>query len=413
MNRGHKSVSIADVLAAVAVVAILAMILFPVFGQSRGLTQQATCLANTHEIGLATLMYAQDYDETMPPAMQTGGAQVADLCGFAGGQVIQTLYDTLYPYLGNSQVLQCPTAPEAVDLCTDIALVADELGSEYGGIDLGSLNIVGNVRYVSYAFNYYLFGVGGVELGGIDVTSFFHDEGLPWPTAIAAIVYPADTPTVYDGYFVGEAPVTVAIPRHSQTANVAYVDGHSAPFSMAQQANYVTDMYTGLPVNQYYIATGPYRANPGAEPNSAFNGIVTDPICTTEALPQTECIEKSAAPVGTPTFVSNVAASPGSGTAVVTWVTSVPASGVVLYGTTVQLGSSTGTVGMTTSQSVTLTGLKARTLYHYRVQSTNASGNVVVSGDQTFTTTFLAPIPIQPRQPVGPGGVIVHPVPGT
>jgi prepilin-type processing-associated H-X9-DG protein len=415
MERSRKRLSIPELLVAIAIVAILALILFPVFKQRQGLTQQATCLSNLQQIGQASLLYAQDWDETMPPGLQTAATSVANPCGTTGPNVfIELLFDQVLPYLANAQVLQCPAAPQAVDLCADLADTVSDLGGTVSGIR-ATLGIVGNYRYTSYAFNYDLFGVGGLEADGYDLSQIYHSQAhWPYPAAIAAIEYPADTASVYDGYFVFSATTTPAIPRHSQAANVAYVDGHAAPFSMAQTpaADVVVDVDTGLPINPYYIATGPYRGFPNSSKlttayNSGFNGIVTDPVCVIEYDPA-ECISSNATPVGAPTFVSDIAASPGSGTAVVTWVTSVPASGTVLFGTTVQLGSSAGTSAMTTSQSVTLTGLKPRTLYHYRVQSTNASGNVVVSGDQTFTTTFLTPTPFPSRMPIGPGGLPVR-----
>jgi prepilin-type processing-associated H-X9-DG protein len=120
-----------------------------------------------------------------------------------------------------------------------------------------------------------------------------------YPTTLAQIQYPADTPTFYDGYIVGEQPVTIAVPRHTQTANVAYADGHSKAFHMSMQQNCgsgnaacLFDSATQLWVNQYYIDHGPYRANPGANLNAGFNGIVPDPTCTGAdgASPQTLCI---------------------------------------------------------------------------------------------------------------------------
>ncbi len=42
---------------------------------------------------------------------------------------------------------------------------------------------------------------------------------------------------------------------------------------------------------------------------------------------------------------------------------------------------------MVTSHSQALSGLTASTLYHYRVKSKDAAGNLATSGDYTFTTT--------------------------
>ena len=41
---------------------------------------------------------------------------------------------------------------------------------------------------------------------------------------------------------------------------------------------------------------------------------------------------------------------------------------------------------MVTSHSASLSGLAANTLYHYRVKSRDAAGNLATSGDFTFTT---------------------------
>jgi len=52
----------------IAIIAILVSILFPVFAQAREKARQTTCASNERQIGLAILAYAQDYDETFPPA---------------------------------------------------------------------------------------------------------------------------------------------------------------------------------------------------------------------------------------------------------------------------------------------------------------------------------------------------------
>ncbi|MER3474816.1 MAG: hypothetical protein C4335_12500, partial [Armatimonadota bacterium] len=57
-----------ELLVVIAIIAILAAILFPVFAQAREKARQATCLSNMKQMGLATRMYLQDYDETWFPA---------------------------------------------------------------------------------------------------------------------------------------------------------------------------------------------------------------------------------------------------------------------------------------------------------------------------------------------------------
>src|SRR5439155_18474586 len=65
---GRKGFTLIELLVVIAIIAILAAILFPVFAQAREKARQATCASNLKQLGVAILMYAQDYDETFPPA---------------------------------------------------------------------------------------------------------------------------------------------------------------------------------------------------------------------------------------------------------------------------------------------------------------------------------------------------------
>jgi hypothetical protein len=97
----------------------------------------------------------------------------------------------------------------------------------------------------------------------------------------------------------------------------------------------------------------------------------------------------AAAPDTTPPTISSIAASgiTTSG-ATVTWTTNEASNTQVEYGLTTSYGSQTTlNTSMVTSHSAQLSGLSAGTLYHYRVKSRDAAGNLRVSSDQTFTTS--------------------------
>jgi prepilin-type N-terminal cleavage/methylation domain-containing protein/prepilin-type processing-associated H-X9-DG protein len=55
-----------ELLVVIAIIAILAAILFPVFAQAREKARAISCLSNLKQIGTATMMYIQDYDEVFP-----------------------------------------------------------------------------------------------------------------------------------------------------------------------------------------------------------------------------------------------------------------------------------------------------------------------------------------------------------
>jgi len=79
----------------IAIIAILAAILFPVFAKAREAARATSCKSNLKQLGLAFGMYVQDYDETYPERSQTWGHF---------GYVIQ-------PYIKNHGIFQCPSNP--------------------------------------------------------------------------------------------------------------------------------------------------------------------------------------------------------------------------------------------------------------------------------------------------------------
>ena len=71
MKRGFTLI---ELLVVIAIIAILAAILFPVFAQAREKARQAQCGSNLRQIGTATMMYVQDYDEAYPAGSNPPGA---------------------------------------------------------------------------------------------------------------------------------------------------------------------------------------------------------------------------------------------------------------------------------------------------------------------------------------------------
>lgn len=55
-----------ELLVVIAIIAILAAILFPVFAQAREKARGISCISNMKQIGLALVMYTQDYDGSYP-----------------------------------------------------------------------------------------------------------------------------------------------------------------------------------------------------------------------------------------------------------------------------------------------------------------------------------------------------------
>src|SRR5690242_4835664 len=65
-RRRGDAFTLIELLVVIAIIAILAAILFPVFAQAREKARHASCISNLKQIGMAALMYGQDYDESYP-----------------------------------------------------------------------------------------------------------------------------------------------------------------------------------------------------------------------------------------------------------------------------------------------------------------------------------------------------------
>src|SRR6185295_16106875 len=133
---------------------------------------------------------------------------------------------------------------------------------------------------------------------------------------------------------------------------------------------------------------------PGANGGGYLAGAADDVRIYGRALfPEEVAALYSAVPPAdtTPPVLSLVAAGGvGPVLATITWTTDEPADSQVEYGLTTGYGSATGVnANLLLAHSQALTGLAAGTAYHYRVKSRDASGNLAVSGDFTFTTSLL------------------------
>lgn len=95
MKRGFTLI---ELLVVIAIIAILAAMLFPVFARAREAARKSACLSNLKQIGLASMMYMQDYDGYFPTAEHICNPHTK-------------LIGQLMPYMKNVQILYCPSAP--------------------------------------------------------------------------------------------------------------------------------------------------------------------------------------------------------------------------------------------------------------------------------------------------------------
>lgn len=120
-----------EILVVVAIIVLLAAILFPVFGRVRENARRSSCQSNLKQIGLAFSQYTQDYDERLPlPAWYVDASPLPDLgysenaggprrafipqpevAGATNAAATTSWVDEIYPYLRSDQVFTCPSDP--------------------------------------------------------------------------------------------------------------------------------------------------------------------------------------------------------------------------------------------------------------------------------------------------------------
>ncbi|MBC7288466.1 MAG: prepilin-type N-terminal cleavage/methylation domain-containing protein, partial [Armatimonadetes bacterium] len=88
----HRGFTLIELLVVIAIIAILAAILFPVFSRAREKARAVTCISNMKQMGLAFMMYVQDYDEIFQPTYRWK--------------------ERLDPYMKNTELFKCPSRPQ-------------------------------------------------------------------------------------------------------------------------------------------------------------------------------------------------------------------------------------------------------------------------------------------------------------
>lgn len=100
-GASSKGFTLIELLIVIAIIAILAAILFPVFARAREMARRSACQSNLKQLGLGIAQYVQDYDEHYP---SVSDAQSVLLSTGA----LQYWPYAILPYVKSTQVYRCP-----------------------------------------------------------------------------------------------------------------------------------------------------------------------------------------------------------------------------------------------------------------------------------------------------------------
>lgn len=257
-GRNQAAFTLIELLVVIGIIGILAAILFPVFSQARDMARATASLSNMQQIGHATQMYAQDYDETLIPwrncpVRSQDGVQACSI----NDQVASLWTNTIQPYQKNKDILFCPSYSDAnTAKAMDQAdcdgngspgsgsaglLPADQYFSHYGlaphsVYNAGQCDQTGAAPYANFP------GSGWTSDGGV-----YHFQAATY----ASISEVARTANLTDGLtfqghdqngpFVGTLFGCEGRFRFREGANIAFMDGHAKWISDNPEHHLATD----------------------------------------------------------------------------------------------------------------------------------------------------------------------------
>lgn len=287
-NKGRRSgFTLIELLVVIAIIAILAAILFPVFAKARAKARQASDASNQKQVALGFLQYIQDYDEKFPPVVSLNSA--GQMVQWGNDYTVDTnviVPGMLSPYVKSNQLFQDPSGPRPG----------------------GTITATGGNTINDYLYNDYLAGKSQAAAAGVASTVLtINSDGTDSRQAFGAngktYSAPAGKMGIGSGHAVANGPTAAATPaaaplvlpagtaqnqgardvlsataltRHSDGANVSFVDGHVKWSKIVVNADGTTNKGIYFPK----VANTSASAAAGTAPTT---GTVNGTPCTTGA----------------------------------------------------------------------------------------------------------------------------------
>ena len=186
----RKAFTLIEILVVIAIIALLAAILFPVFGRARENARRTSCQSNLKQFSLGWMQYAQDFDERLPMGLRPNPDGT-----FASGP------QAILPYVKNQQIDICPSDSEPLDVDLNVHPLIE--GTNPGSYGINDKAFKSPILFVLAA------------------------QPPQPPILLSEIRSPSKLPMLYDAVNTLSTGINIQVQkRHFEGANVSFADGH-------------------------------------------------------------------------------------------------------------------------------------------------------------------------------------------
>ena len=213
MHRtGRQAFTLIELLVVISIIALLAAILFPVFGRARENARRSSCQSNLKQLALGFTQYTQDYDERFPMWNSRSPANWPENGWSTNGAL--NISAPIYPYTKSVQILQCPSEATAPGVNP----------WDVGYTDYFYNSMLGSDSTTGPA----ICGRNMTELDGPTLTILLGDGNASKADAHATGgAWLAGTNIIADAQWQPTSSTTrIEMIRHLEGANYAFADGH-------------------------------------------------------------------------------------------------------------------------------------------------------------------------------------------